>query len=111
MNIGESIKRHRKRLKITREALAAKAGVSERSLYSYEANKQSPTLTQIEAIAKALQLSPSELLDENFRSRGKMTEDDIIEYLLALRYRSDIRTSGIVRIISKVLQKLPIDSK
>ena len=111
MNIGESIKRHRKRLKITREALAMKAGVSERSLYSYEAKKQSPTLTQIENIARALKLTPSELLDETFSIKRKMSEEEIIDQILSLRHRTDIRASGVVRMVSKVLQRLPLEEK
>jgi transcriptional regulator with XRE-family HTH domain len=111
MNIGEAIKSHRKRLKLSREALAARAGVSERSLYSYESNKQSPTFTQIEIIARALEVTPSELLDDSFKINRKMSEEEIINQILSIRYRKDIKATGLVRIISKVLQQLPLDKK
>jgi transcriptional regulator with XRE-family HTH domain len=111
MNIGQSIKNHRKRLKLSREALATRAGVSERSLYSYESNKQSPTLTQIEVIARALKVTPSELLDDSFKINRKMPEEEIIDEILSLRHRKDIRAAGVVKIISKVLQQLPLESK
>jgi transcriptional regulator with XRE-family HTH domain len=111
MNIGESIRRHRKRLKLTREALATKARVSERSLYSYEAGKQSPSLSQIQNIARVLKLTPSELLDDSYTIKRRMSEEEIVDQILSLCHRADIRAAGVVRIVSKVLQELPLEAK
>lgn len=111
MKLGDSIKLYRKKSKLSREALSAKAKISEKSLYNYEENRRSPSVEQLDRITKALKISSSELLDTSFTIKRKMTEEDIVDEIVALRHRSDIRVAGVIKIISKVLQRLPLEGK
>jgi transcriptional regulator with XRE-family HTH domain len=111
MQLGDSIKLYRKKLKLSREALSVKAKISEKSLYNYEENRRSPSVEQLDRIAKALKISSSELLDSSFTIKKKMTEEEIVDAVLALQYRSDLRRNGVIRIALKVLQQLPLETK
>jgi transcriptional regulator with XRE-family HTH domain len=106
MKIGELIKRRRNSLKLTREALAIKAKVSEKSLYNYEEDLQSPSVLSLLKIAKAMQLTLSQLVDDHFSVHHQPSEDEVVEQIFALHHRKDIGTFGVIRIISKVLHKI-----
>jgi len=111
MKLGDSIKLYRKKFKFSREALSVKAKISEKSLYNYEENLRSPSVEQLDRIAKAFNISSSELLDSSFTIKRKMNEEDIVDEILALQYRADLCSKGVIRIVLKVLQQLPLDMK
>ena len=65
MKFGEKLRVARKALHITRAELAQMAGVSLRSVAYYELeNKMPKQRATVEALAKALGVSPDELMDE-----------------------------------------------
>lgn len=61
--LGSRIKRLRKELSLTQEQLAEKAKMEARSIIDIEAGKRNPTLKTISNIAKALNTSAANLLD------------------------------------------------
>lgn len=60
--LGEKIKRLRGEKDLTQEDLAAKAKIDFTTLNKIENNKRNPSLKTIEKIAKALEVSPKDLL-------------------------------------------------
>ena len=57
-----NIRTVRKLRGMTREVLAAKAGISIEALFDFENYYKSPTLSELEAIAKALDVSAADLV-------------------------------------------------
>lgn len=62
--IGEKIREIRKKKKLTQKDLANKAGINKNSIARYERGEVSPTETIIKKLAQALEVYPSELLDD-----------------------------------------------
>lgn len=60
---GENLKRERKLCGLTQQELADKMGISQQQLSQWECNKFEPTVSNIVAIAKALDVSFDELFD------------------------------------------------
>jgi transcriptional regulator with XRE-family HTH domain len=89
--LGNHVKRRRKELKFSQEALAEKTGLSTPSLSEIERGIANPTLLTLEKIAAALDTSVAGLLDmegrpnvppEQLKQRvleqlGKMKEDQV----------------------------------
>ncbi|MBH2005307.1 MAG: helix-turn-helix transcriptional regulator [Sphingobacteriia bacterium] len=63
---GENLKRLRKNKKLSRETLAAIAGIEPKQIYRIEAEYQSPTVATLVAIALALKLHPKKMLEFDF---------------------------------------------
>ena len=63
---GENLKKLRKNKKLSRETLAAIAGIEAKQIYSIEAEHQSPTVATVVAIALALKLHPKRLFEFDF---------------------------------------------
>ena len=63
MSIGEKIKYYRKKKSFTQVALAEKANISRSYLGDLEGNRYNPSLDTLKAIALALDLDISELLE------------------------------------------------
>lgn len=63
MTLGEKIRYLRKRLGITQEVLAHRAGMHPVSIRKYEINKMFPQVHQAKKLAAALEVSVDELLD------------------------------------------------
>lgn len=61
--VAERIRQLRKRRKLTQAALAKKSGLSRGYLARLETARQDPALTTLEALAKALGVKVSRLLD------------------------------------------------
>ena len=61
MTIGEAIRTIRKRKGITQKKLAELTGIAEITIRQYEADRYSPKSKQVERLAKALGVSPSEI--------------------------------------------------
>ncbi|MBZ9536510.1 helix-turn-helix transcriptional regulator [Cytobacillus oceanisediminis] len=79
MSIGEKIKIHRKKAGLTQVVLAEKANMSRSYLADLERNRYNPSLDTLTAIAEALNINVSNLLDEEEKENSfepKLTEKD-----------------------------------
>jgi transcriptional regulator with XRE-family HTH domain len=63
---GENLKRIRNSKKISREKLAAEAGIEPKQVYRIEVGENSPTLATIVAVAAALGVHPKKLFEFEF---------------------------------------------
>ena len=61
MTVGQSIKTFRNKVGMTQEDLSEKTGISVQSIRKYEADKVVPKSPNLQSIAKALGVSPSDL--------------------------------------------------
>ena len=66
--LGANIERRRKELKISRNALAEKIGVSQNSISGYALGKQQPTFKTLCKLSDALEISLSELFGAELRT-------------------------------------------
>jgi len=64
MNIGDKIRNYRKISGVTQKELGELSGTSERTIQQYEGGKRQPRIEQLQKIANALKISPTDLLDE-----------------------------------------------
>ncbi len=76
-NIGLKIREKRNKRGMTQQQLADNIGVTWEMISRYERGDSSP-LNRIEGISKALKVSPLELLQEHYKSRG----DDVMSAML-----------------------------
>ena len=63
---GENLKKLRTARKLSREKLAAEAGIESKQIYNIEVGDRSPTVYTLVAIANALGVHPRKLLDFEF---------------------------------------------
>lgn len=97
MTLGEKIKLHRTKLNLSQEELANKCELSRNAIYNYENNKRTPTISTLEVIALNLNLSVSDLLEDNdntFYSNKlgilNAIDKDINNNILAAKEKSDL---------------------
>ncbi|WP_312093718.1 helix-turn-helix transcriptional regulator [Niallia sp.] len=79
MSIGEKIKIHRKKAGLTQVVLAEKANMSRSYLADLERNRYNPSLDTLTAIAEALNINVSNLLDDEEKEKSfepELTEKD-----------------------------------
>jgi transcriptional regulator with XRE-family HTH domain len=62
--VGERLKALRTKRLLTQEELAEKAGVSAATVVNVERNNQEPHFRTIRKLAKALDIDPTELIEE-----------------------------------------------
>lgn len=74
--IGEKIKSYRLLKNMTQKKLSELTGIHEVTIRQYEANKYSPKMINLEKIATALDVSPSDLIE--------ITEDSNLYQILKL---------------------------
>ena len=60
--LAENIKYYRSQLKLTQEALASRAGINRSYLAGIESGRRNPSARTIEKLARALGVSPADLL-------------------------------------------------
>lgn len=81
---GKNLKRERKRAGITMDELAEQAGVTQAQISFYERNINKPSIEKLEAIARALNIPVSKLLDEDVTLYQPYTlkkeEQDLLHY-------------------------------
>ena len=65
MSIGESIRNLRKKAGFTQKQLAAKVGVNEVTIRSYEAEKYNPKMNTLTKLCVALDCKITDLIDED----------------------------------------------
>ena len=76
MKFGEKVKQARLTLNLSQTELAAKTGITERSLYTYEQTGTIPRTGNIKKLAEALNVSLSYLMeDEELDSTAKINEE------------------------------------
>lgn len=63
---GANLKRIRMAKKLSREALAAQAGIESKQVYRIEVGESSPTIATVTTIAVALNIHPKKMLDFDF---------------------------------------------
>ncbi|MFZ5480458.1 MAG: helix-turn-helix transcriptional regulator [Myxococcota bacterium] len=62
--VGERVRRYRKEARLTQEDLSARSEVSVKEVSTIETGKQSPTITTLSRLARALGRSVRDLVDE-----------------------------------------------
>ena len=82
---GKNLKRERTRTGITMDELANQVGVTQAQISFYEHNKNVPSIEKLEAIARALNVPISKLLDEDVTpyqscTNIKKEEQDLLHY-------------------------------
>lgn len=85
MYSGENIYREREKQGMSAEALSLKAGLSKAMISLYERNANVPSIEKLEAIAHALNVPISKLLDEDVTlyqpyTNLKKEEQDLLHY-------------------------------
>ena len=77
MRVGEQIRAARKAAKLTQEQLANKLGVRHSVISKYENGMIEPSLTQMEKIAAALDVTPSFLIGYDDKAHwGNMSDEE-----------------------------------
>lgn len=72
MSIGESIRNLRKKAGFTQKQLAAKVGVNEVTIRSYEAEKYNPKMNTLTKLCVALDCKITDLIDEDSQKYYRM---------------------------------------
>lgn len=81
--IGPKIKSLRKSLKLTQDGLAEKAGIAREQISRYETGRITPDTETIAKIASALNVSISELLDNEELIEPATVPEEVIRYALS----------------------------
>lgn len=98
--IGERIKKIREEKKITREALAGKAGISTKFLYEIENGKKGISAETVLKIANALSCSCDLILKgEDLENEKKVIADKIIKKFEPKQIK---KINEIIKLISEV---------
>lgn len=69
--IGEKIREIRKNNNLTQKDLAKLSGIAEITIRKYENNERNPKKEQIEKIAKALKVTPFEIMGYDYWDKSK----------------------------------------
>lgn len=76
MTIGEKLIKARLDLNLSQIELAAKAGISERSVYNYEQTGSAPRTAILHRLADALNVTVAYLVDENETDKNKNIDNE-----------------------------------
>ena len=79
--LGETIKAHRKKRNMSREALAALTGFDKSHIWRIETGKTNPTVQSISAICKVLEFPMSDVFFEH--SKSELSDEEFIELYLS----------------------------
>jgi transcriptional regulator with XRE-family HTH domain len=99
MPLGDNIKRFRELQNLSIPALAEKMGIGKAGIYKWESGENKPGQESLTALAQALKVSVSDLLDENPTSVDKRTDNK--EKSVEEVYREWLEGSGPYRLIPK----------
>lgn len=92
MSVGERIRALRTARGLSQVELAAAVGESKQTIYKYEASIiTNIPLSKLEAIARALHVSPVELTDWGAEGADGQEDGELMEYLEMLRSRPECR--------------------
>lgn len=106
MNVGERIRYYRILRGMSQEALALEANINAAFVGHLERGLKSPTVTTLEKITDALNITLEELFSEELMTRGKMARKyavlEHIEYML--RGLTDQEAEQIAAIMREILK-------
>ena len=91
MEIGKKIVKYRRKNKLSQEQLAEKIGVTRQTISNWELNTTKPDVTQIKNIAKVLNTSIDDLLDNNgngVKSKINNIENELKKNNRNLKYKT-----------------------
>ena len=99
MSLGENMKKFRKEKKLTQFDLANISGLSRSYIADVERNRYSPSLDTLNTLAKALEISVSELIGEQSNKLKKantinneiLSDDEIKVVELALKQYREMK--------------------
>lgn len=88
-NLGENIRKARKALKLSQDALGELTGANRVTISKYENNEYNPSLPAIKRLAEALHTTPAELTGDMPETKKEPAEDggqydEVIERLKKL---------------------------
>ncbi|WP_278953829.1 helix-turn-helix domain-containing protein [Lactobacillus apis] len=86
MNIGQKIKHHRIKQKLTQEHLAKKLFVSRKTVSSWETGRSTPGISTLVELSSILNISTDELLKKDIRIESKGKTLSIINYVEVIIY-------------------------
>ena len=90
-SLGEKIRFQRTKKHITQEQLADLVNVHSNTIRQWEKSKNSPKIDDIKKIAKVLEISTSELLDDiPTQSRNSIEKDSKLKLDLGLAYWGEV---------------------
>ena len=99
-NFGERLKKLRKKAGLTQEELAEKAGVSNITISQWENGIYAPTMTRIKALAQALNVPESDLLNDPPPNSGEW----VITLKTATKFeKEEIDLTGNVQPVTSIL--------
>jgi transcriptional regulator with XRE-family HTH domain len=81
LNLGESIRTLRLRRSLSQKQLAERMGIARTYISKCETRKVTPTLSSLERLAKALEVSVPELLVDGERSRERNRQEETRELM------------------------------
>lgn len=106
MSVGERIRYYRMLRGMSQEALALEANINAAFVGHLERGLKSPTVTTLEKITDALNITMEELFSEDLAARGRMTRKYValehLEYLL--RGLSEQETEQMAAIMQEILK-------
>ena len=77
MTFGEKLKNARTALNLSQIELAAKSGITERSIYNYEQTGTMPRIATIQKLALALNVTVTYLMDEEETNKQKNIDQEL----------------------------------
>lgn len=83
MNLGEKLRKHRKKAGLSQEELAEKLSVSRQAITKWESNRGLPSIESLQNISKLFDVSIDYLLDE----KGTVTSNSIREAIDLSQYQ------------------------
>ena len=78
MTLGEKLKYYRTAAELKQSEIAAKIGVSQNAVSSWETNRTEPNLSQLALLCKILDCSMSELTNTRPQNVGEVSIEDVL---------------------------------
>ena len=75
MTVGDKIRHYRKAKGLSQKELGKLSDTAETTIRQYEGGKRTPRIEQIEKIAKALELSPNDLMNWDSADTEKLSKE------------------------------------
>lgn len=91
MNLGENIKKYRKQKGLTQKELASKVGVTASTITKYEKGDLQPNLDTIKEIAKALDISYVEIIDDNQVDLAQQTINKLVRSIVGDEIYTEVK--------------------
>lgn len=79
MSVGQNIRKIRKEKGITQKKLSELTGIAEITIRQYEAGKYKPKVEQVEKLAKALDVTPFDIIGENIKPLSEYSTKELLQ--------------------------------